>query len=112
MSYSNKLSILVDDLLESLSARPEEWWFDNYAAEHKSGLRVWLANKYYGVGIHVPKPNGTFSYHEIGGVTGWSAFFGRWIPWRRRLFDAFVAERGRREGAPVLDRARSMLVTA
>lgn len=87
---------VIEWCLNSLATEPFEWvpyqiGGKLYDLKHRNGVRVWLANGYSG--LHVDCDG-----YEIGGVTGWSAFFGALIPWRRRLRAAAVAA-AREQGA-------------
>jgi hypothetical protein len=74
---------LLEAVIHSLDTEPERWKWDAYGGEHGCGVRVWTANKYYGLAIKDD------SFRDVvGGVTGWSTFFGNLIPWRRRLMAA------------------------
>ena len=98
---------VVDDIIRSLAEHPDQWEFDHYAAAHSSGLRVWVANNHYGLAIQVP--DGSYSHRDFGGVTGWSSFFGAFIPWRRRLLRACREAAAQVAPAPVLVVARELL---
>lgn len=75
---------IVDWCLTSLREDPQAWAVDPYRAVHRNGVSIWMANPHYGMSIEY---DGT----KLGGVTGWSTFFGRWIPWRCRLRAAVLA---------------------
>lgn len=86
---------IVDWCVKSLSEEPQAWDCDHYTCSHKAtGVTVWIANGHYGLSIFAsPKRDRD---EEIGGVTGWSSFFGSVIPWRRRVYAAakFAARNG------------------
>jgi hypothetical protein len=93
---------IIEWCIRSIEQEPEAWEYDgHYAAVHRNGVRVWMANSYYGMGVN-------FGDAKIGGVTGWSSFFGGWIPWRRRLRHAVLAHLSARPAAErILDAIRA-----
>lgn len=78
---------LYEATLDSLTRHPDQWVSDgHYRVDHEaSGVAVWIANSYYGTQISVDRTE------VLGGVTGWSTFFGPMIPWRRKIRKAALA---------------------
>ena len=80
---STEFNKLVDWIIGSLSVDPEAWEIDAYNARHDNGVQVWIANGAYGLTI-------SGVGYKIGGVTGFSVFFG-WLGWRGRILRAVNA---------------------
>jgi hypothetical protein len=69
---------LVKATLDELNNHPDEWVFTDYRAiNRKRGINIWTANSLYGLDIN-----------NFGGVTVASSFFGWFIPWRVRIWNA------------------------
>lgn len=82
-------SEIADFLIESHKKHPEDWLFTKFDATHiKYGVIVWLSNGYSGVSIGFDINNPI-----IGKIDMWSVFFGRFIPWRRKLYQYFSKHR-------------------
>ena len=81
---TKEFNAIVEWCMQSLANEPEAWTFDclgsvePYYVKHRNGVRIWLANRHYGMGIE-------YDDAKVGGVTGWSSLFGPLIPWRRKL---------------------------
>lgn len=71
--------LLIDYCLRSLRDHPEQWEFDEYEAINKAAkIRIWVANKHYGLEIKIPG-------FSVGGVTPFGCFL---TPWRRKIRQA------------------------
>lgn len=84
-------------IYDSLRREPDKWTRTRFQLENAElGASVWVCNGYYGLGVSIDG-------REIaGGVTGLSTFFGRFIPWRRKIGGAafaIVKGRGKAETA-------------
>lgn len=85
---TTKANILVDAIIRLMHDYPDQWRFGTHTAEHDlSGIRVWHANRLYGVEVLM------HSSTILGGVTGWSSILGPFLrlTWRQRLVDAIDA---------------------
>jgi len=90
-----KLNSIVEWCLHSMETEPQAWRRDNpgwdgklyYVTHIHTGVTVWMANSTWGLGIYASEGHWS-SQPELGGVTGWSTFFGWATPWRVRLYRA------------------------
>jgi hypothetical protein len=79
---------IINHLLQSRT--PEEWhpYFIGgklYTITHKvTGVKVWVANSWYGVYLTITVHGETVQYPEIN-VTIFSSFFG-WATWRNSFY--------------------------
>ena len=52
-------------LVQCLKDHSEEWSMDDkYTLDHTSGLRIWVANRAFGLDVHSSSPTGKFSIKE------------------------------------------------
>jgi hypothetical protein len=73
---ASPLARSVADLLDN---DPSGWTADHYHAEHRSGLRIWVANKAYGLTVTTPRR--MFKFWD---VTMWCLVGGspnQWLVW-------------------------------
>ena len=50
----------INVILHNMARNPGDWKLDKFRAQHKSGVKIWIGNSFFG--YHIEKPE----YQELG----------------------------------------------